>query len=53
VTGHYHAGWLVSMAITAVAIPFFLLAGPPSLEQRRAAGRADGPGDARPIVEAH
>ncbi|TAJ19764.1 MAG: MFS transporter, partial [Dehalococcoidia bacterium] len=52
-TAHYHAGWLVCIAVTAAAIPFFLLATPPSLDQRRAAGREDGPGEARPIVDAH
>ncbi len=52
-TAHYHAGWLVCMAITAAAIPFFLLATPPSAEQSRAAGREDGPGAPQPIVDAH
>ncbi len=52
-TSHYHAGWLVCIAVTAAAIPFFLLATPPSLDQRRSAGREDGPGEARPIVDAH
>lgn len=52
-TAHYHAGWLLCIAVTAAAIPFFLLASPPSIETRRAAGREDGPGDARPIMDAH
>lgn len=52
-TGHYQAGWLLSTAVAAAAIPFFLLASSPSIEDRRAAGREDGPGDARPIVDAH
>lgn len=52
-TGHYRAGWWLSAVIAAAAIPFFLLASSPSIEDRRAAGREDGPGDARPIVDAH
>ena len=52
-TAHYRAGWLLCAAITAAAIPFFILAAPPSAAQLRAAGREDGPGDARPVVAAH
>ncbi len=52
-TAHYQAGWLLSTAVAAAAIPFFLLASSPSIEDRRAAGREDRPGDARPIVDAH
>ncbi|RJQ12585.1 MAG: MFS transporter [Dehalococcoidia bacterium] len=52
-TGHYQAGWLLSAAVAAAAIPFFLLASSPSIEDRRGAGREDGPGDARPIVDTH
>lgn len=52
-TAHYYAGWLVCMAVTAAAIPFFMLATPPSDDQLRAAGREDGPGAPRPIVDAH
>lgn len=52
-TGHYHAGWWVSAVVTMAAIPFFMLASAPSVEDRRAAGREDGPGVPRPIVDAH
>lgn len=52
-TGHYRAGWWLSAAIAAAAIPFFLLASPPSAEDRRAVGREDGPAVDRPIVDAH
>ena len=52
-TAHYRAGWLLCTAVTLAAIPFFLLASAPSIEDRRAAGREDGPGVPRPIVDAH
>ena len=52
-TGHYHTGWVVCIAVTAAAIPFFLLASPPSDADQRSAGREDGPGEAQPVFAAH
>ncbi|MSQ30009.1 MAG: MFS transporter [Dehalococcoidia bacterium] len=52
-TGHYHTGWVVCIVVTAAAIPFFLLASPPSDADRRLAGREDGPEEAQPVFAAH